>query len=204
MVLPLSVEKQGWMRMDGDAGDMYKKSVGVAVDDTLQSGASSHEALKFVKHVCSENRMVGRKLKFEFRRVIGRVDKDRKWCVKSLMETVLERKGIYVLFGKSKLKNDLHVALMKRIRKAGSVEDEIDIYSKKATGCSKHDHAVSIRSDETGIRLFDNACVAGSVAFSVANLADKMCDITYCFYFDLYKKGGKKRSQERGSTPPSG
>ena len=67
--------------------------------------------------------MVGRKLKFEFRRVIGRVDIDRKWCVKS----VLASKGIYILFGKSKTKNDLHVALMKRIRKAEGAENEVDV-----------------------------------------------------------------------------
>lgn len=64
--------------------------------------------------------------------------------------------------------------------------------SRKATGYSRHDHAVSIRSDESGVRLLDNACAAGSVEFTVENLADKMADLTYCFYFDLYKKGWKK------------
>ena len=204
MVLPLSSEKQDWMRLGGDAGDVYKKAMGVDVTNKLLYGASSDDAVEYLKHVCRENRKVGRKLKFEFRRVIGRTDKDRCWCVKSLIKTVLERKGIYVLFGKSKFKNGKHRALLKRIRKAKSVEDGVDIYSKKATGYSRHDHAVSLRSDEIGIRLFDNACTHGSVEFDVASLADKLSDITYCFYFDLFKKGWKKASQPPGSTPPSG
>ena len=63
------------------------------------------------------------------------------------------------------------------------MEDGVDIYSKTATGYSRHDHAVSIRSDETGIRLFDNACVHGSVECDMASLADKICDIMCCLYF---------------------
>ena len=95
-----------------------------------------------------------------------------------------------------------HVALVKRIRKV--MEDQVDTYSTKATGYSRHDHAVSIRSDETGIRLFDYACVSGSVKCTVAILADRMSDITYCFYFDLYKKGWKRSFKPPGSTSPSG
>ena len=113
--------------------------------------------------------------------------------MKSLIKTVLANKGIY------KLKNAEHKALLKRIGKAEGVEDKVETYSKKATGYSRHDHAVSIRSDENGVRLF-----AGSVEFTVENLADKMADLTYCFFFDLYKKGWKKASQPPGSTPPSG
>jgi hypothetical protein len=204
MVLPLSSEKQDWIRLGGDAGDVYKNSIAVDVTSKLHYGASSHDAMNFLKHVCVQNRKVGRKLKFEFRRVIGRVDKDRCWCVKSLIKTVLANKGIYILFGKSKLKNAEHKALLKRIGKAEGVEDKVETYSKKATGFSRHDHAVSIRSDENGVRLFDNACTAGSVEFTVENLADKMADLTYCFFFDLYKKGWKKASQPPGSTPASG
>ena len=93
--------------------------------------------------------------------------------------------------------------MLKRIGKAEGMEDKVETYSKKETGYSRHDHTVSIRSDENGVRLFDNACTAGSVEFTVENLADKMADLTCCF-FDLYKKGWKKASQPRGSTPPSG
>ena len=92
MVLPLSSEKQDWIRLGGDAGDVYKNSIAVDITSKLHYGASSHDA-------CAQNRKVGRKLKFEFRRVIGRVDKDRCWCVKSLIKTVLANKGIYILFG---------------------------------------------------------------------------------------------------------
>ena len=127
--------------------------------------------------------------------------------MKSLIKTVLANKGIHILFGKSKLKNAEHKALLKRIGKAEGVEDKVETYSKKATGYSRHDHAVSIRSNENGVRLFDNACTActaGSVEFTVENLADKMADLLYFFFFDLSTKGWKKASQPRDSTPPSG
>ena len=144
MVMPLSSEKQEWIRMGKDAGVVFKDSIAVDSSDKLHQGASSHDAVKFLKHVCVENGKVGRKLKFEFRRVIGRIEKDRCWCVRSLIKTVLAKKGTYVLFGKSKLKNADHKALLKRIGKAEGVEDKVEIYSGKATGYSRHDHAVSV------------------------------------------------------------
>ena len=73
--------------------------------------------------------------------------------------------------------------MLKRIGKAEGMEDKVETYSKKETGYSRHDHTVSIRSDENGVRLFDNACTAGSVELTVENLADKMADLTYCFFF---------------------
>ena len=57
-----------------------------------------------------------------------------------------------------------------------------------AKGLSRQDHACSIRNDENGLRLFDNACTKGSIDFSIVNLAGKMIDLTDCYYFDLYEK----------------
>ena len=123
--------------MGGDAGDVSKNSIAVDVTSKLHYGASPHDALNFLKHACVWNRKVGRKLKFEFRRVIGRVGKDSCWCVKSLIKTVPAKKGIYILFGKSKLKNAEHKALLKRIGKAEGVDDKVETCSKKAIGDRK-------------------------------------------------------------------
>ena len=68
---------------------------------------------------------------------------------------------------------------------AECVGEELEIYSKVGKGNTEKDHAVSIRSHDSGVRLFDNACVNESVEFSVTNLANKMID----YYHDIYEKG---------------
>ena len=193
MVLPLSAEQQGWMRLDGDAGDTFKKSAGLDLDDKLHYGASVEDAVAYLKYVCAGNRELGIKLKFDFRRVVGRHDKSRRWNVKSLMKTVGKRRGIYVIFGKAKRLNRFHGELMKRIKKADCVGEELEIYSKVAKGLSRKDHACSVRNDENGLRLFDNACTKGSIDFSIENVAGKMIDLTSCYYFDLYERRNKRK-----------
>ena len=102
-------------------------------------------------------------MKYEFRRVTGRHGKIRRWTAQSIPKTILEKKCIYVILGKSKWANVIHAALIKRIKKASCVGEELEIYSKVAQGMSKKDHAISIRNDENGVRLFDNACTNGGV-----------------------------------------
>ena len=47
---------------------------------------------------------------------------------------------------------------MKRINKADCVGEELEIYSKVANGLSRKDRAISIRSNENGVKLLDYAC----------------------------------------------
>lgn len=194
MVLPLSAEQQGWMRLGGsDAGNIFKKSAGLPLDHKLLMGASVEDAVEFLKYVCAGNRERGIKLKYEFRRVVGRHDKSRRWNVRSLMKTVGKRRGIYVLYGKAKRLNRCHELLLKRMKKADCVGEELEIFSQVAKGLSRKDHACSIRHDENGLRLFDNACTKGSIDFSILNLAGKMIDLTSCYYFDLYEKRNQRK-----------
>lgn len=193
MVLPLSDQQQEWIRMGGDAGNVFKASLGLSADNKLLYGSSVEDAITFLKYVCMENKKRGVKLNYEFRRVAGRYGESRKWNASSLKKTVTARKGIYVIFGKAKRTNSIHKALLKKIRSVDCVGDELEIYSKVAKGMSRKDHAVSIRSDCNGVRLFDNACIKGSVEFNMTNLANKMIDLTHCYYFDLYVKGRKTK-----------
>lgn len=208
MVLPLVPKRQAWMRMGKDAGDVFKasleaniieevgrkkKSKKLLIAKKLHDGAFAEDAVNYLKFVCAENRKLGVKLKHEFRRVAGRNGIKRQWTAKSLLSTVVGRKGIYVIFGKCKWNNAIHIALMKRMRSAKCVGEELEIYSKVAKGNTKKDHAVSIRSDDNGVRLFDNACVNESVEFSITNLANKMIDVSHCYYYDIYEKGKKSR-----------
>ena len=77
--------------MDGDASDTIKKSAGLDLDDKLHYGASVKYAVAYLKYVSAGNRELGIKLKYEFRRVVGRHDKSRHWNVKSMMKTVGKR-----------------------------------------------------------------------------------------------------------------
>jgi hypothetical protein len=194
MVLPLSAEQQGWMRLGGsDAGNVFKASAGLPLDHKLLKGASVEDAVEFLKYVCAGNRKRGIKLKYEFRRVVGRHDKSRRWNIRSLLKTVGKRRGIYVLYGKAKRLNRYHKELIKRMKKADCEGEELEIFSQVAKGLSRKDHACSIRHDENGLRLFDNACTKGSIDFSIMNLAGKMIDLTSCYYFDLYEKRNKTK-----------
>ena len=193
MVLPLSAEQQQWMRMGGDAGNTFKAALGLSADNKLLYGTSVEYAVTYMKYGCAGNKKRGIKLKYEFRRVTGRHGKVRKWNVQSITETVVKKRGIYVIFGKAKRANAIHKALMKRIKKADCVGEELEIYSKVAKGLSRKDHAISIRSDENGVRLFDNACTNGSIEFNIENLASKMIDLTNCYYFDVYDKRNKAK-----------
>lgn len=179
--------------MGGDAGNVFKASLGLSADNKLLYGSSVEDAITFLEYVCMENKKRGVKLNYEFRRVAGRYGESRRWNASSLKKTVTARKGIYVIFGKAKRTNKIHRALLKRIRSADCVGDELEIYSKVAKGMSRKDHVVSICSDCNGVRLFDNACIKGSVEFNMTNLANKMIDLTHCYYFDLYVKGRKTK-----------
>ena len=208
MVLPLVPKRQAWMRMGMDAGDVFKASLGTNVSQEvgkkklskeqlvakkIYDGSYAEDAIHYLQHICRENKKLGVKLKYEFRRVAGRNGISRRWTAKSLLSTVVGRKGIYIIFGKCKWNNAIHAALMKRMRSTKCVGEELEIYSKVAKGNTKKDHAVSVRSDNNGVRLFDNACVNESVEFSVTNLANKMIDVSYCYYYDIYEKGKKSR-----------
>lgn len=65
---------------------------------------------------------------------------------------------------------------MERIKKVDCVREELQIYSKVAKGLIRKDHACSVRNDEVGLRLFDNACTNGRFDFSIENLASNMID----------------------------
>ena len=99
---PLSAAQQKWMRVDGDAENEFKKSMEKEIDDELLYGAFAEDAVTYLKYVCASNKKRGIKLKYELRRVTGRHGKICRWTAQSFSKTILEKKGIYVLFGKSK------------------------------------------------------------------------------------------------------
>ena len=110
---------------NSDAGDVFKDSAGLPLDHKLHYGASMEDAVGFLKFVCAGNRELGIKLKFEFRSVVGKHDKSRHWNVQSLMKTVGRRRGIYVIFGKAKRLNRFHKALIKRMKNADCMGEEL-------------------------------------------------------------------------------
>ena len=184
MVLPLSDQQQEWIRMGGDAGNVFMASLGLSADNKLLYGSSVEDAITFLKYVCMENKKRGVKLNYEFRRVAGRYGESREGM--QVHSNGAQRHLCDFWEGKEDEQYSQGI-----IRSAECVGDELEIFSKVARGMSRKDHAVSICSDGDDIRLFDNACTKGSVEFSMTDLANKMIDLTHCYHFDLYKKGGK-------------
>ena len=65
---PLSAAQQKWMRVDGDAGNEFKKSMEKEIDDELLYGAFAEDTVTYLKYVCANNKKRGIKLKYELRR----------------------------------------------------------------------------------------------------------------------------------------
>ena len=103
------------------------------------------------------------------------------------MKTVVNRKGHYVLIGLSRELDDKHPKIVKRIRAVEGKEARALQYLKTAKGRKCIDHAVGVRIVDTGNLFLDTACRKGSVKFDILHLADKMNDVSLCFYVNLYE-----------------
>ena len=72
------------MRLGGDdAGKVFVDATGIDLTDPDHEGTSTHDARKFFEFVVSENRKRGIILKYEVKRVNGRVGKLKNWDVGS-------------------------------------------------------------------------------------------------------------------------
>lgn len=188
IVTPMTAEQQEWMRLGGnDAGKVFEDATGIDLLDPDNEGASTHDVRKLFQYVCEENRRRGINLNYELKRVNGRVGELKNWDVASIMKTVVNRNGQYVLIGLSKRLNDEHPKILKRIRAVDGEEAKALQYLKTADGLQRIDHAVGVLIADSGNLLYDTACRKVSVKFDILHLADKMCDVSHCFYINLYK-----------------
>ena len=74
IVTPIAAEQQEWMRLGGnDAGKVFEDATDIDLTDPEHKGASTRDARKFFQFVCEENRTRGINLKYELKRVNGRV-----------------------------------------------------------------------------------------------------------------------------------
>jgi hypothetical protein len=188
ILLPMTAEKQEWLRLGGDdVGKVFVDATGIDLTDPDHPGASTRDARKFFQFVCEENRKRGINLKYEWKRVNGRTGELKNWDLASIMKTVVHRNGHYVLIGLSKRLDEEHPRTLKRIRAVDGEEAKALQYLKTANGKQPIDHAVGVRIADSSNLLFDTACRKDSVKFDILHLADKMCDVSHCFYVDLYK-----------------
>ena len=76
IVLPMTAEQQEWMRLGrDDAGKVFVDVIGIDLIDPDHEGASTHDARKFFEFVVEENPKREIILKYELKRVNGRVKK---------------------------------------------------------------------------------------------------------------------------------
>jgi hypothetical protein len=190
LLLPMSAQQQEWVRRGGNASEEFKKAMGLEVDDELSRGASMEEAGVFLRYIVKENEKIGVKLKYSFRCVTGRrgkTNKERWWKPEDLLKTVVKRDGKYLIIGEAKKTGVKLVAAKKRIQSVKGEQAKLDKYCVVAKGMCRGNHAISVKTEGEKCRLYDNACVKGSVEFSIENLANKMSDLNACYYFDLYE-----------------
>ena len=156
--LPMTAERQEWLRLGGD--DFVKVFVdvtGIDLTDPDHPGASTRDARNFFQFVCEEIRKRGINLKYEWKRVNGRTGDLKNWDLASIMKTVVNRNGHYVLIGLSKRLDEEHPKILKRIRTVNGEEAKALQYLKTANGKQPIDHAVDVRIADSSNLLFDTA-----------------------------------------------
>jgi hypothetical protein len=156
---------------------------------SLSYGASSNDAHNLIKLVVKNNALLGKNVKYVWKRQGQNMKSGHGWKVTDLKKTVLSKVGKYVLFGKAKRNSDKHVEIIKKLKKLDNDDEVAAEWVKVADGYSAHDHGVGIIvADGMPTKIIDNGCTNGSKLFSMVNLADRLDDVTVCFKFDLFEE----------------
>jgi hypothetical protein len=166
-----------------------KKSMQLLPTQRFTKGIGSYDINFFLHTLCREYKSLGRNVQFTWLK-IGRNKslKHRGFTGGSIEKLVLSRKGQYVLFGKAKLKNSIHRAFIIRLKKEKKEKLRFIIYSNKARGKCRANHAVGISVDDhLNALYYDNACIESPPKFEVMRLAEKMSDISNCYVFNIFE-----------------
>ena len=156
---------------------------------SLSYGASSNNAHNLIKLVVENNALLGKTVKYVWKRQGQNIKSGHGWKVTDLKKTVLSKVGKYVIFGKAKKNSDKHVKFIQKLRKLENDDEVAAEWVKVAYGHSAHDHGVGIIvSDDSSTKIIDNGCTKGYKLFSMINLADRLDDVTVCFKFDLFEE----------------
>ena len=156
---------------------------------TLLKGATSNDAHNLIRKIVENNRLIGKNVKYTWRRQGQNVRSGHGWKVTDLKKTVLSKVGKYVIFGKAKMNSYKHIALIRKLKKLANDDEVAAEWVKTAKGHSAHDHGVGIIvSDDMSVKLIDNGCDNGCKLFTMVNLANRLDDVTVCYKFDLYEE----------------
>jgi hypothetical protein len=129
-------------------------------------GASSNDAHNLIKKVVENNSLLGKSVKYVWKRQGQNIKGGHGWKVTDLRKTVLSKVGKYVIFGKAKQNSLKHIALIKKLKKIGNDDEVAAEWVKTANGHSAHNHGVGIIvSDDLSVKLIDNGCDNGCKLF---------------------------------------
>ena len=171
--------------------ELFKSIMDEENGRTLLKGASSENAHQFLLQIVKNNEARGKRVGYTFKRMGYNRKTAKRWTVMDVEKSCLRKKGMYVIFGKSKMANPKHVQLMSKLKKLERERkhDEIlEEYAAIADGCSKLDHAVGIKvDDDLNATLICNGCRDGAKTFTMVNLADRMEDLCICYEYDLFE-----------------
>ena len=168
-----------------DVRDVFKTAMGKEVDDTLDEGISARDMFTVFSYVADENYRRGIRLAFEWKRVRP----EGRFRVGRLDEFLVNREGKYVLLGRTKRKNAVHYALIKRLKKT-RIEDQLSVFAETSSDKvdkSNMDHAMGLHVEKDKITCYNNGYKSGMLPYSVLNVATQMESIIEGYSVDLYE-----------------
>ena len=157
----------------------------------MAKGANAGDLYVFLMEVKRLHLVNGRVISFKLKKQCGIVDGVvfNDFNVKCGLDKIVIGGGNFLLFGKSKRSTDEYVKFLKELKKMDDEGAMLLKWSKIADGLRPMDHAIGLKIADNGEKtLFDNGFKSGSKAYSLYNIADRMCDVSLCYAVDLWEE----------------
>lgn len=167
-----------------DPRSVLKTAMGLQDDDKLHYGVRSQDVLSMFNHVVAKHAAEGTIVEYEWRRIgKNHSTKGEGWNGKDCVAT-FRIAGCYIVLGKAKRNNRLHIALMKSLFRLGTEEERLERYALHARGLKRIGHAVCVAVEEDGDGiLIDNG--SEIKPYCILSMASRMEDVSVCYKMDL-------------------
>ena len=175
------------MQMNGtqDVRTVIKEALGLESSAHLVNGLTSSEMKVFLDRVVTKNRVIGRRVKYEWIRQGQNSTAKKPWSEKFLM-SLFNKPGTYILLGSGTKTGGADEKVVKRITAVKGGEE-----ARWAEWCSinkhrKSDHAIGLI---VGINresfLIDNGSRRKMIPFDILNIVNCLTHLTACYKFEI-------------------
>ena len=178
-----------------DFRDVVREELGRSRNDKCLKGVSIDEMANVLRGITMKYADQGRKVEYTWKRCHGYRKDGWRWLVEELVETVLRKKGNYVLFGCSTRKHNTQQKILKKVEGVEEIGGKVYMYSKSAGASCRADHAIGLQVAngvtksgsmvDADITLIDNGLQNGRKRFTVENLSERLQRVTDCIACNL-------------------